>query len=137
MSEKKIKFLITTPEGAAVTNEVNWCVLPVVDGEWAIKYDHAPVVLLLGQGTLRIKNDAWKYFHIKSGIAHVGNNEVNIICDSAIDATELSAEELEKQLSELLEQSPANAREKSKLHKSVTEIKSKLYTLKQMQQASA
>lgn len=137
MSEKKIKFLITTPEGAAVTESINWCVLPAVDGEWAIKYDHAPVVLLLGQGTLRISNDAWKYFHIKSGIAHIGNNEVNIICDSAIEGSKLSAEELEERLKDLQGQSPSDAREKSKLQKSIVEVKSQLKTVEKMQQASA
>lgn len=137
MSEKKIKFLITTPEGAAVTETINWCVLPAVDGEWAIKYDHAPVVLLLGQGTLRINTDAWKYFHVRSGIAHIGNNEVNIICDSAINASKLSEDKLQEQLKELLEQSPTDAKEKSKLQKSIAEVKSKLHTLQQMQQVSA
>lgn len=135
MSEKKIQFFISTPEGIAFENDIESCVLPAIDGEWAIKYNHAPIVLLLGQGTLRIKTDAWKYFHVKSGIAHIGKNKVNIICDSAIDADKLSSAELENLLKKLQDKSPENSKEREKRQFSMEEVKSKLQTLKQ--QASA
>ena len=133
MNEKKINFFISTPEGVAFKQNIEWCVLPAIDGEWAVKFGHAPVVLLLGCGTLRIKADSWHYFHVKSGIAQVGKDKINIICDSAINASKFSKETLEHELSELQGKSPETQEEKNKHNQLIQEVKSKLHTLHQMQ----
>lgn len=133
MKEKTINFFISTPEGVLFKQDIEWCVLPAIDGEWAIKYGHAPVVLLLGCGSLRIKADKCHYFHVKSGIAQVGNNKINIICDSAVNASKLSKENLENQLRDLQAKTPENHEEQKKNYDLVQEIKSKLHTLAQMQ----
>lgn len=130
MADKVIKCSILTPEACLFEGEISATVLPTVDGEWMIGFNHAPMVLMLGLGNLRLQNDSgWQHYYIESGIAQVQRNELSILCEFALGKDDLSQDSLEEELKGLEAQNPGNVQEQVTLRLQKQKVKTKLKVL--------
>lgn len=90
---------ITTPEKRFFDEPVEMVVLPATDGELGVLVDHAPMVLVLKSGSVRIKKDGqWSECVIADGYAMVSRKRVLLLCQVAewpeeIDEKAVSEEE--------------------------------------------
>lgn len=133
MPDKLLQCTIFTPEANPFDGPIELCVLPAVDGEWMIEYNHAPSVILLGMGTLRLKTaQGTRYFYLKSGVAHVKQNAISILSDMAVDAGKLSQDQIQKELQQLEQKTPQTKEETLKRTSAIREAKAKLQTLHKM-----
>ena len=72
---------ITTPEKRFFDEPVEMVVLPATDGELGVLADHAPMVLVLKSGSVRIKKDGqWSECVIADGYAMVSRKRVLLLC---------------------------------------------------------
>lgn len=62
-------------------------VLPAYDGEVGILHDHAPMMMLLGEGILRLEMATGsRRFTISGGFVQVLENKVSILSEEAREA---------------------------------------------------
>ncbi|MGQ0640419.1 MAG: ATP synthase F1 subunit epsilon [Gemmatimonadaceae bacterium] len=75
---------VISPEKVLFEGEVESLVAPAFDGEVGILPNHAPMVTLLGKGTLRL-GDAGRAgrFAIEGGFLQVADNEVRVVTEHA------------------------------------------------------
>ena len=76
-----LKVSVISPEAALYEGEATSVVVPAYDGEMGILTGHAPMMALLGKGTLRIEGSAAKKFTIEGGFLQVVNNNVRIVTE--------------------------------------------------------
>ena len=75
---------ITTPEKRFFDEPVEMVVLPATDGELGVLAEHAPMVLVLKSGSVRIKKDGqWSECVIADGYAMVSRKRVLLLCQVA------------------------------------------------------
>ena len=80
-----MKVSVISPERVLFEGEANSVVAPAFDGEVGILSDHAPMMTLLGKGTLRL-DGASKSFEIEGGFLQVIDNNVRIVTEKATAA---------------------------------------------------
>ena len=75
---------VISPERVLFEGQADAVTAPAYDGEVGILTDHAPMMTLLGRGTLRIGNggDA-KRFAVEGGFLQVVNNTVRVVTERA------------------------------------------------------
>lgn len=76
-----LKVSVISPEAALYEGEATSVVVPAYDGEVGILTGHAPMMALLGKGTLRIEGGAPKKFTIEGGFLQVVNNHVRVVTE--------------------------------------------------------
>lgn len=76
-----LKVSVISPEAALYEGEATSVVVPAYDGEVGILTGHAPMMALLGKGTLRIEGSAPKKFTIEGGFLQVVNNNVRVVTE--------------------------------------------------------
>ena len=75
---------VISPEALVFEGPTESVVVPVFDGEVGILTGHAPMMTLLGRGTLRIGAGAGaKTFTIEGGFLQVAANEVRVVTEKA------------------------------------------------------
>ena len=75
---------ITTPERQFLKEPVQMVILPGENGELGVMAGHAPLVLVLKSGTVRIKqNDEWRECVTADGYAMVDRKRVLLLCQMA------------------------------------------------------
>lgn len=75
---------ITTPERQFFKDNVQMVILPGENGELGVMAGHAPLVLVLKSGTVRIKqNDQWRECVTADGYAMVERKRVLLLCQIA------------------------------------------------------
>lgn len=63
---------ILTPDRKFFSGEVEFLVLPIIDGEYGVAAGHEPVVTIVEPGTLRYQIDGeWELAAVTSGIAEI------------------------------------------------------------------
>lgn len=90
---------IVTPEAILFSSDVTSVAVPGIDGEFQLLNNHAPIISILGEGTIKIKADSQvrviegfekRFFetddgrigvNIKSGTIEVKNNRAIILAD--------------------------------------------------------
>ncbi|HLO02004.1 MAG TPA: F0F1 ATP synthase subunit epsilon [Symbiobacteriaceae bacterium] len=79
---------IITPEATLMQGvQTDAVVVPVVEGQLGILYNHAPMVSTLGLGVLRYKQGAQsKKIAINGGFLELSKNQITILADSAEEA---------------------------------------------------
>jgi F-type H+-transporting ATPase subunit epsilon len=82
-----LKVSVISPEASVFEGTTDSVVAPGFDGEFGLLSDHAPMMTLLGKGTLRIGTgpDA-RSFHIEGGFLQVAANAVRVVTEKAIPA---------------------------------------------------
>ncbi len=73
---------VISPASSAFDGAATSIVAPAHDGEVGILYGHAPMVVLLGEGELRIRSlDGETRFRVARGFLQVIDNEVSILAE--------------------------------------------------------
>lgn len=74
---------IITPDSSVFTGEVSLIQLPGIDGSFEILNNHAPLISVLKEGKVKIKNDKGQeqFFEIKGGVIEVLKNKVLILAE--------------------------------------------------------
>lgn len=79
---RRLDVRLISPTEAAFEGEATAVVAPAHDGEVGILYGHAPMVVLLGTGELRISTpDAETRFRVARGFLQVVENVVSILAE--------------------------------------------------------
>jgi F-type H+-transporting ATPase subunit epsilon len=79
-----LKVSVISPEAAVFEGETDSVVAPGFDGEFGILTDHAPIMSLLGKGTLRIGTGAsTRSFRVEGGFLQVAGNAVRVVTEKA------------------------------------------------------
>ena len=99
-----MKCIVVTPEKTALTQDANFVVIPLIDGECGILPNHAPLIARLGAGELRITGIDGKitHYYIEGGFAEVLGNTVALLTMYALPAEQMDLADAEKELEEEL-----------------------------------
>ena len=73
---------VISPESAVYDGEADAVIAPAFDGEVGILANHAPMMTVLGTGTLTVRTgDSAKRFHVQGGVLQVVQNKVRILAE--------------------------------------------------------
>lgn len=78
-----LKVSVISPEAMLFEGEASSVVAPAFDGEVGILPGHAPMITVLGQGTLRVEGDAPARFNVSGGFVQVVDNTVRVVTEKA------------------------------------------------------
>ena len=82
-----LKVSVISPERVLFEGEAASVVAPAFDGEVGILDNHAPMMTLLGKGSLRLDGaGAERKFEIEGGFLQVVENNVRIVTEKATAA---------------------------------------------------
>jgi len=100
VSAMSMKCIVVTPEKTALTQEADFVVIPLVDGECGILPNHAPLIARLGAGELRITGTDGQrtHYYIEGGFAEVLDNTIALLTMYALPAEDLNLADAEKEL---------------------------------------
>ena len=80
---RRLDVTVISPSAAAFSGAATSIVAPAHDGEVGILYGHAPMVVLLGEGLLRIRtDDGSRHFRVARGFLQVLDNTVSVLAES-------------------------------------------------------
>ncbi len=97
MSDKKIKFEITTPERVVYSAEIDEVILPTMMGEIGILPNHIPLVSILKAGELRVKNNGEEEsIAVSGGFIEVRPDKVLVLADTAEKSEEIDEQKAEE-----------------------------------------
>lgn len=86
-SGRSFDVAVISPQQPLFQGSAKMVVVPAYDGEVGILHNHAPMMALLGEGTLRIETDTGtRRFHISGGFVQVLENNVSILSEEAREA---------------------------------------------------
>lgn len=75
---------VISPEAVLFEGETDSVVAPAYDGEVGILTGHAPMMTLLGKGTLRLgAGGGGQRFSVEGGFLQVVDNQVRVVTDRA------------------------------------------------------
>ncbi|MFN8666462.1 MAG: ATP synthase F1 subunit epsilon [Gemmatimonadaceae bacterium] len=76
---------VISPERTLFEGEVESVTAPAFDGEVGILTSHAPMMTLLGKGTLRLgANGSKGTFQVEGGFLQVVDNQVRVVTEKAV-----------------------------------------------------
>ena len=81
-----LKVSVISPEKTLFEGEATFVVAPAFDGEVGILTRHAPMLTLLGRGTLRLSGaggGAGARFQVEGGFLQVVDNQVRVVTERA------------------------------------------------------
>ena len=78
-----LKVTVISPESVLFEGETDSVVAPAYDGEVGILTGHAPMMTLLGKGTLRVGAGGERRFAIEGGFLQVVDNQVRVVTERA------------------------------------------------------
>ncbi|HSG68480.1 MAG TPA: ATP synthase F1 subunit epsilon [Bacteroidales bacterium] len=78
-----MKLEIITPDKSVYTGEVSLVQLPGIDGSFEILNNHAPLISVLKEGKIKIRDEQGKeqFFEVKGGVIEVLKNKVLILAE--------------------------------------------------------
>lgn len=79
-----LNVTVISPEAVLFEGETDSVVAPAFDGEVGILTGHAPMMTLLGKGTLRLgSGGSGGRFNIEGGFLQVVENQVRVVTEKA------------------------------------------------------
>lgn len=88
----KIHIKVIQPTQIRIDAEYDHIIVPGVDGDFGISFDHTPFITKIRTGVLQLfQNDKSEDFAIHDGFVSVENNVVTIICDTIEKKDEIDA----------------------------------------------
>jgi F-type H+-transporting ATPase subunit epsilon len=79
-----MRVTIISPEKSIFDGESTAVVAPAYDGEVGILPRHAPFLTLLGEGTVKVRQDqTTQEFRVRGGFLKVANNVVSVVAEHA------------------------------------------------------
>ena len=105
--DKKLSIEMTTPERVVLQEEAEFVVLPAFEGEMGVLPDHAPFLVQLQPGEVRVTRGGEVHrFAVSGGVAQVKDNKIGIFAETAELGDQIDAERahqaLEKAKAELV-----------------------------------
>jgi len=84
-----LKVTVISPEAVLYEGDTESVVAPAFDGEVGILTGHAPMMTLLGKGTLRLSGGAGagRSFNVQGGFLQVADNTVRVVTENASAVT--------------------------------------------------
>jgi F-type H+-transporting ATPase subunit epsilon len=80
----RLTVSVISPEKTIFEGEADQVVAPAWDGEVGILRGHAPMMVLLGSGNLRVKSGgAEQSFHVSGGFLQVVGDVVTVLSEQA------------------------------------------------------
>lgn len=93
MSGKILEVEMTTPEKISFRESADFVVIPAFQGELGVLPDHAPCLVQLKVGEVRVtKDEKVHHFAISGGFAEIKKNKVSLFAETAEMADEIDAE---------------------------------------------
>ena len=84
MAAAKLKVSVISPERTVYEGEAEQVVAPAWDGEIGILRGHAPLLVLLGSGDVRVRNAGQDHrFRITGGFMQVVDDVVTVLSERA------------------------------------------------------
>jgi F-type H+-transporting ATPase subunit epsilon len=79
-----LHVVVISPEQTIFDGEAESVVAPAWDGELGILRGHAPLMALLGEGSLRVRSGGrTEHFHVEGGFLQVVDNVVTVLSERA------------------------------------------------------
>ena len=80
--ERTLHVSVISPTTAAFEGTGESVVAPAHDGKVGILYDHAPMMVLLGEGELAVRSEGRTHrFRVSRGFLQVVDNEVSVLAE--------------------------------------------------------
>ena len=84
MAAERLTVSVISPERTIFEGQAELVVAPAWDGEVGILRGHAPMMVLLGEGDLRVKNGGQEQrFHVAGGFLQVADDVVTVLSERA------------------------------------------------------
>ena len=84
MAPSKLTVAVISPERTVFEGSADMVVAPAWDGELGVLKGHAPLLALLGDGTLRITEGGHESrFHVRGGFLQVVDDVVTVLSEEA------------------------------------------------------
>lgn len=88
----KIHITVIQPTQIRIDEEYDHIIVPGVDGDFGISFDHTPFITKIRSGVLQLfQNDKSEEYAIHDGFVTVENNIVKIVCDTIEKKDEIDA----------------------------------------------
>jgi F-type H+-transporting ATPase subunit epsilon len=84
MADGALHVQVVSPDRILFDGDVASLVAPAFDGQVGILPKHAPMVVLLGHGMLKLGNG--RQFSVDGGFMQVVDNQVRVVTEKASDA---------------------------------------------------
>jgi F-type H+-transporting ATPase subunit epsilon len=82
----KLKVSVISPERVVYEGPADMVVAPAWDGELGILRGHAPTLLLLGRGRLRVSdNGSERRFAVEGGFLQIENDVITVLSEQATE----------------------------------------------------
>ena len=79
----KIHIKVIQPTQIRIDKEYDHVIVPGVDGDFGISFDHTPFITKIRTGVLQLfQNEKCEEYAIHDGFVKVENNIVTIVCDT-------------------------------------------------------
>ena len=78
-----LKVSVVSPEATLFEGEASSVVAPAFDGEVGILPSHAPMITVLGEGTLRVNGATNARFKVAGGFVQVVDDNVRVVTEKA------------------------------------------------------
>lgn len=96
---KTLAVEMVTPERTALTGQAELVVLPALEGEMGVLPDHAPFLVQLKAGEVRVTEGGQvKHFAVSGGFAEIRDNKVTLFAETAEMAEAIDAERARQEL---------------------------------------
>lgn len=84
-TRSRLSVALITPQETVYEDEADMVVVPAWDGEVGILRGHAPMMALLGDGTMRVTRDdgTEERFHVSGGFMQVADDVVSVMSEKA------------------------------------------------------
>jgi F-type H+-transporting ATPase subunit epsilon len=91
---------IVSPERLVLSRPVDMAVIPAAEGELGVLPEHAPMIVLLQGGTVRLYSEGQvtDRFYVAGGFAEITPQRVTVLADEATPVAQVSREEGERRL---------------------------------------
>jgi F-type H+-transporting ATPase subunit epsilon len=99
-----MKCIVVTPEKTVLSQEAAFIVLPLIDGEYGILPNHAPLIARLGAGELRLTGVDGKqtHYYLEGGFAEVLGDTIALMTMYSVPVQDLDLTQAEAELEEEL-----------------------------------
>ena len=123
-----IRCSILTPEKAVYEGDAEAVYLTAYDGERGVLPGHAPMVVQLGIGAVRLVNGSHTaMFEVEGGFAEITGKSVILLAEEAMKKDELSERHIRTELDEVSAMpKPAERREAERHEKDLKKLRSRL-----------
>ena len=83
-ADNRLEVSLISPEATVFEGRASQVIVPAWDGQLGVMPDHAPLIVLLGSGELRVDAEGGKqHFEVSGGFMQVVENRVTILSESA------------------------------------------------------